>query len=134
MPVIFAPLYTLLDGGHVTWDIVTEDEVEPTVRNLTEVVSKVAIPFMHRFVTLDDFIDGMRARLVSGDADYNLPAALMLAGRKGDAEIELRDGLDKRTGQEGEWAESYRRFADFLVPGISATPGISPTFRTTSNA
>lgn len=114
MPVIFAPLYTLFDGGYVTWDITTEDDVEPTVRNLTEVVGRVAIPFMHRFVTLEDFIDGMLAGLISGDADYNLPAALMLAGRKAEAETELRSGLDKRVGHEGEWAESYRRFADFL--------------------
>ena len=134
MPLIFAPLYTLLDGGYVTWDMITEDDVEPMVRNLTEVVGKIAIPFMARFVTLDDFIGGMRAGLVNGAADYNLPAALVLAGRKGDAEIELRGGLVKRVGHEGEWAESYRRFADFLVPGISATPGISPMFRTTSNA
>jgi hypothetical protein len=100
------------------------------VRNLTEVVGKVAIPFIHRFATLEDVIDGMRARLVSGDADYNLPAALMLAGRKDEAEVELRSGLDKRVGHEGEWAESYRRFADFLVPGIRATPSASPAVRT----
>ena len=126
MPVVFAPLYTLLDSGYVTWDIITEDEVEPVVRNLTEMVGNVGIPFMHQFVTLDDFIDGMRARLVSGDADYNLPAALILAGRTDEAEAELRSGLDKRVGFEGEWADSYRRFADFLVPGIEAAPGVSP--------
>jgi hypothetical protein len=126
MPVIFAPLYTLLDDRHATWAIVTEEDVEPVVRDLAEAIGKVAIPFIRRFVTLDDFIDGMRARRTSDD-DYHLPAALMLAGRKGEAETELRNGLDKRVGHEGEWAASYGRFADFLVPGIRATPGASPT-------
>lgn len=126
MPVIFAPLYTLLDDRTAAWDIVTEEDVDPVVRDLVADVAKVAIPFMSRFVTLDDVIDGMRARLISSDADYHLPAALMLAGRKDEAETELRSGLDKRVGHSGEWAESYRRFADFLVPGIRATPGTSP--------
>ena len=80
---------------------------------------------MYRFITLDDFIDGMRAGRANGD-DYDLPAALVLAGRKSEAETELRNGLDKRVGHDGEWASSYRQFADFLVPGIQATPGASP--------
>lgn len=125
MAVVMAPLYTLLGGGYVTWNMITEDDVEPTVRDLTEVIGRIAIPFIHRFVTLEDFIDGMRAGLAGGGAEYDLPAALMLAGRTDEAEAELRSGLDERVGRE--WAESYRRFADFLVPGITATPGILPT-------
>ena len=126
MPVIFAPLDTLLDGAPVTWTFLPGEDVEPGVRDLAAVVGSVAIPFMHRFKSLDDFIEGMRARLVTASVDYDLPAALTLAGRTDEAEIELRRGLDKRVGIEGEWAESYRRFAEFLVPGVRATPGASP--------
>jgi hypothetical protein len=125
MPVIFAPLYTLLDDRSATWAIASEDDVVPVVRDLAEVIGSVAIPFIRRFVTLGDFIDGMRARPSSDD--YHLPAALMLAGRKDDAETELRIGLDKRVGHDGEWAESFRRYANFLVPGIRATPGAPHT-------
>jgi hypothetical protein len=129
MPVIFAPLYTLLDGTPVCWSFLPGEDVEPKVRDLAAVIGSVAVPFMHRFTTLDDFIEGMRARLVTESVDHDLPAALTLAGRKDEAEIELRRGLDKRVGIEGEWAESYRRFAEFLVPGIRATPGASPIAR-----
>jgi hypothetical protein len=129
MPVIFAPLYTLLDGAPVPLTFLPGEDVEPRVRDLAAVIGSVAIPFMHRFKSLDDFIEGMRARLATDSVDYDLPAALMLAGRKDEAEIELRRGLDKRVGIEGEWAESYRRFAEFLAPGIQATPGASPVAR-----
>jgi hypothetical protein len=125
MPVIFAPLYTLLDGAPVSWAFHPGEDVEPEVRDLAAVIGSVAVPFMHRFKSLDDFIEGMRTRLVTESVDYDLPATLTLVGRKDEAEIELRRGLDKRVGIEGEWAESYRRFAEFLVPGIRATPGAS---------
>jgi hypothetical protein len=125
MPVILAPLYTLLDGAPLAWTFLPGEDVEPKVRDLAAVIGSVAVPFMHRFTTLDEFIEGMRARLVTESVDYDLPATLTLAGRKDEAEIELRRGLDKRVGIEGEWAESYRRFAEFLVPGIRATPGAS---------
>ncbi len=55
------------------------------------------------------------------DSDYTLPAALKLAGRLDEAVSELRKGLGKRSGRDGEWAESYRRFAEHLVPGLGDT-------------
>lgn len=118
MPVVFAPLYTLMGGGYVTWDFRPGEDVEPKVRDLVAAVDRLAIPWMHRYVTLDDFIGGLRAHGASSDDDYTLPAALVLAGRLDEAVAELRKGLEKRSGHAGEWAESYRAFAEHLVPGL----------------
>jgi len=117
MPVVFTPLYTLMGGVYVTWDFHPGEDVEPKVRDLVGAVDRVGIPFMHRFVTLDDFIGGLQGQAPGSDGDYTLPAALKLAGRLDEAAIELRKGIEARSGQYGERAESYRRFAEFLIPG-----------------
>ncbi len=122
MPVVFAPLYVLTDGLPSSWDFETEADVESGVTGLVSAVADVGIPFMRRFETLDDFISGMRGGFGGAD-DYDLPAALILAGRRDEASIELRHGLDKRVGHNSEWAQQFRRFAEFLMPGIEATPG-----------
>lgn len=89
MPVVFAPLYILTDGLPLSWDFETEADVESVVTGLVSAVADVGIPFMRRFETLDDFITGMRGGFGGAD-DYDLPAALILAGRRDEASIELR--------------------------------------------
>ena len=121
MPVVFVPLHTLMGGGYVSWDFHPGEDIEPKVRDLVVGIEEFGIPFMHRYVTLDDFIGGLQAHEAGSDSEYTLPAALKLAGRLDKATTELRKGLEKRSGRDGKWAESYRQFAEYLVPGLVGT-------------